>query len=187
MIAKHVVVLDLERGDPGLRAITRFEHRDVAASAAARIPQGIKGGVIPFGDIAALRGVEWRRWDQRAREQIDQRAVAVEPGQEFGHQRRRVSGPCDPFPHEARLTQTVAQLAQIARSTAPGRETPQCPCYIGKCTQRRPQRLSRASILDIEGNQVEPRLDRRPVHERRTDVACKEACAARRHGPVDCI
>ncbi len=55
----------------------------------AGIAQIVERGVIALGDIAAIAGVDRRLGDQRAREQVDQRAMAPQLRQQFGEQRRR--------------------------------------------------------------------------------------------------
>ena len=83
MIAEHAVMADLQRGDAGTVTEFGLERGDRPPAACARIAQVIERCVIPRCDIAAVRGVDRRARDKRARQQVDQRAVTAQRGREF--------------------------------------------------------------------------------------------------------
>ena len=107
MIAKHAVMLDLERGNPGRIAVTGFKCRNIAPPTAAGIAEIIKCGIIFFGDIAALRTVYWRRGHQRAAEQVNQCCVAIKFWKECQEQRRQIANLSPFFAQMACLTQPI--------------------------------------------------------------------------------
>src|SRR3569623_863410 len=96
-----------------------------APPARADIAQIIARAVIAFGDIAAVRRVDWRSCDERALEQVDQRTVPPKARRNFLEERRRRGEAVDPFAKQPRAIEAVAQLAEIARRPAPGRDPAQ--------------------------------------------------------------
>ena len=90
VIAEHGVVADLERRNAGRIAIAAFERGDRAAAVGCGRAQRVERGVVAFGDVAALAGVDRRGFDQRRFELCDQRLVAAEPWQQALEQRRTV-------------------------------------------------------------------------------------------------
>src|SRR3546814_13524126 len=80
MMAGDVVVADLGRGGARRCAIIRLEARDRAPAPRPGRAQIVERGVVALGDIAAVAGIDRWRGDERPRVEIDQRAVAAEPG-----------------------------------------------------------------------------------------------------------
>ena len=86
MIAEHRIVPDFQRGDACGVAVSSFERGDRPAPVRRGIAQGIERGIIAFGDIAALGGIDRRGFDDRRAQAVDQRArgrrgaAAARPG-----------------------------------------------------------------------------------------------------------
>ena len=67
VIAEDGIVADLQRADAGRVAVSRFERGDGSAAVRSSFAQGIERRVIAFRDVAALRGIDRRRFDHRER------------------------------------------------------------------------------------------------------------------------
>src|SRR3546814_11779582 len=90
MIAEHAIVANLERGDSGLLTVAGLQPGNRPPPLAAGGAQAVERGVITLGDIAALGGIARRPRDQRAREDIDQRAMAPQRTSARAPRRARV-------------------------------------------------------------------------------------------------
>src|SRR3546814_10244834 len=75
----------------------------------------VERGVVALGDIAAVAGIDRWRGDERPRVEIDQRAVAAEPGGKAREQGRRGIDLVEPLAQPPRAVEPVAELAEIAR------------------------------------------------------------------------
>eukprot|EP01034_Spumella_vulgaris_P046172 gene46171-57571_t len=100
MIAEHAIVADLERGDAGAVAIASFERGDRFAPIARGFAQRVERMVITLGDIATLRRIDRRGFGERAAEFVDQRAVAVEGGEQAREQGWQVGAARETFAQE---------------------------------------------------------------------------------------
>src|SRR3546814_1271769 len=78
--------------------------------------QDVERGVITLGDIAALGGIDRRRRDQRAREEIDQRAMARQRRKKLDKKRWTLGLARQLVVEAARFVEAVAHLAKIARA-----------------------------------------------------------------------
>ena len=121
MIAQHAIMADLERGNARLLAILGFQCGDRAAAVACHPAQFVQRRIIAISDIAAIRRLGRGGRHQRARQRIDQRAMAIERGQQPRQQQRRIRQMPQPFAQQPRFAQTVTQLPQIAGRAAPDR------------------------------------------------------------------
>ena len=90
MIAEHRIVADLERSDSGRVAIFGLERGNRAAAVGGGVAQSIERGVIAFRDVAALRSVDRRRFDQGRAQAVDQRRMAAKARQQLVQQWRPV-------------------------------------------------------------------------------------------------
>ena len=108
MIAEHAIVPDLERADSGALTVIGLQRSDRAASAGAGRAQIIQRGVISLGDVTAIARIDRRRRHQRARVEIDQRAVPAEQRRQLSEQNRRPLDPVEP------LTQTPGTVEPVA-------------------------------------------------------------------------
>src|SRR3546814_17316815 len=80
-------------------------HRDLPVlthSFPTRRSSDLERMIIAFGDIAALRGIDRRRLDQRARQFVNERAMAVESGEQPREQRRKIGPPREPLAEQPR-------------------------------------------------------------------------------------
>ena len=187
MIAEHAVVPDLERGDAGARAVVRLQRGDRAPPARAGVAQIVERGVIAFGDIAALRS---------------HRSAARGPARgSAGRSARRGRAVA------ARVRRAAAGGVAIRSSRSPSRHAPSspsrnCPRSRGlprpaasrpsarpisaQPAQRRAQRCRASALSSTQQlHQIEPRLDRARVHQRRADIGGEQPRARARHGAVD--
>ena len=78
MIAEHRIVPDPERRDPGGVAVRAFERGDGSAAVRCGGAQGVERGVVAFRDVAALRCVNRRGFDQRPVQLVDEGIVPAE-------------------------------------------------------------------------------------------------------------
>ncbi len=185
MIAKHRIVADLQRRDPGLGAIARLQRGNRPPPARAGRAQIIKRGVIAFRDIAALAGINGRRGDERAGERVNERAMPLQLRHEHGEQRWHRVDPRQPLGQCPGRAQPVAQLAQIARGAAPRHQPPQRAADVACLAQGIAQGAALAGIVGEQLHQVEPRFDLRPVHQRRGNVRRQQPRAGAGHAAVD--
>ena len=160
MIAENGVVPDLERADGGRIAIARFERGNCTAAVRCRIAQRVQIGVIAFRDVSALRGVDRRRGDQRARQLVDQTLVTAELRQKCVEQRRPVGLGLQLAPERIRRGQPVAKQREVARAPAAGRQPRERPRDVGHGLERHPNSLAADCIFVQPGDKRQPLLDR---------------------------
>ena len=84
-----------------------------------------------------------------------------------------------------RLVQPVAQLAEIARAAAPGDQPAERPADVGQGAQLPPQPVAQARIAFEQGDEIEPRLDPRPVEQGRAEIGGEQPRAGAGDGAVD--
>ena len=185
MIAEHAIVADLERRDARAVAIARFERRDRLAPVARGLAQSIECGVIAFGDIAALRGIDRRGFDQRARQFIDERAMTIEPRKQPRKQWRQIGAQRKPLAQEACTAERIAKLRQIARPAAPRDETPERAARVGQRAQSGTQIGAPQGIARQRIDEIEPIENRTLVGERTCKVVGKQPRPPRGHRTVD--
>ena len=159
-------------------AIARLERGDGAAAFAAGRAKRVERGVIAFGDIAALRGVDRRRGHQGAGEQVDQRAMAGERRQQLGEQGRRLGRAREAVVEAPRLVEAVAELAEVARAAAAGDQPAERAADVGQGAQLPAQPVAQAGIALEQSDEVEPRLD--PRRGRATARRDRRRAGARR-------
>src|SRR3546814_16380478 len=127
MIAEHAIVAGLERGDSGLLTVAGLQPGNRPPPLAAGGAQDVERGVITLGDIAALGGIDRRRRDQRAREEIDQRAMARQRRKKLDKKRWTLGLARQLVVEAARFVEAVAHLAKNARAPPARREPTQSP------------------------------------------------------------
>ena len=174
-IAEHAIVADLECRDAGFIAIARLHRRNRPARIARCGAQFVERRIISIGDIAAIAAFRRRRRHQRAAQPIGQCAVASEAGEHGIEQRGLVRRAAQPVVQAHRLSQTIAQLTQIAR-TAPARHHPaQSTAQIGDRAQGIAQlrAFNRAALPEFHHRQ--PRLNPRAVEQRSGQVFGEQA------------
>eukprot|EP01136_Pigoraptor_vietnamica_P023031 Opistho-1_new@6302 len=187
MIAEHAVMLDLERGDAGALLIVGLQRGDGAAATGARVTQIVERGIVPLGDIAAIGGIDRRRGDERALEQVDQRAMAAQLGRKRGEQCGRFGKLAECLTQPPCTVETVAQLAEIARAATAGGEAADGAADIGERPQRGAQIVAQAGLVMEALDEIEPRLDRIAIHQRRGDIGAEQARARAGDGAIDRI
>ena len=189
MIAEHAVMLDLQRGDTGTRAIVRLQRGDGTPAPCPRIAQIIERSVIALRDIAALHRIDRRRWHQSAGQQVDQCPVTAQLRGECGEQRRwrchAIQPLAQPLTQPPRAVETIAQLPEIARAPPPRREPPERPSDIGEPPQRGAQGIAQMRILGEQLHQIEPRLDSVSGHQWRPDIRRQQPRPAAGDGAID--
>src|SRR3546814_14902018 len=121
------IVADLERGDAGAVAILRFERCNRLAPVARGSAQGVERMIIALGDIAALRGVDRRGFNERARQLVDKRAKAGESREQAREQRGLVGTPREPLAAKPRARGRV-----VGGGRGGARERFTCPRSLTK-------------------------------------------------------
>ena len=158
---------DLERLDAGLVAVPRLERGDRAAGIARGAPEFVERVVVEFGDVAALRALGGRRGHQRDRVEIDQRAVPGQARQQAGKQcGQAIAALFEKGVEASRFRQSVAQLAEVARGSAPRHHPAERPAQIGQRAQHRAQIFAQQGVLGQPLHQFEPLVDRGHIGER---------------------
>ncbi len=185
MIAEHRIVADLERADAGRIAVARLERCDRAAAVGGGVAERVERGVIAFGDIAALRRIDRRRFDQRRAQAIGERGMAAELRQQLGEQRRAVALRFELGLQRGRGGEAVAQQGEVARASPAGGKPGQRAREIGHGFQRLAHPLAADRILVQPCGEREPRLDRRLVGQRRANILAQQAAAGGRLAAVD--
>ena len=185
MIAEHAVVADLERGDAGAVAILRLQRGNRLAPVARGFAQRVERMIIALGDIAALRRIDRRRFDQRAGQLVDERAMTVESRQQPREQRRQAGTLRQALAQQPRAAQRIAKLGEVARPPAPRDEAAERTPRVGQRAERgaeiaAPQRIARETV-----DKVEPVEDRGLVGERAREIVGEQARARRGHRAVD--
>ena len=175
---------NFERGDAGCIAVARFQLGNRLPSVAARRSQSIERRVIAFRDIAALPGIGRRRGNQGAGEQIDHRTVTIKPWQQSVEQFRPVRHCAQPFAQRPCAVQTVAYLANVARTSASSDDAAQRTGDVGQLAQRRAHRVAEQRRIVEPLDQRQPRFDPGLVHQRRGQIGSQLPCARAGNRPV---
>ena len=119
---------DLERRDAGLGAELRLQRGDRAAAPGTGVAQIVQRRVVARRDIAAVRRLDRGGGDERAGEQVDQRAVAAQVRHDLSEQHGAAPQPVGESPCAVK---TVAKLAEVARGAATGDEAAEGAADIG--------------------------------------------------------
>jgi hypothetical protein len=145
----------------------------------------VEGGVIAFGDIAALARIDRRRGDEGAGEEVGELAVAGQRRKQSGEQRRLAREAREAGVKPTRLVQTVAKLAEVARAAAARDQPPERPADVGQRLELAAKAVAKPGVALEQGDEVEPSLDRRAVEQRRSEIGGEQARARAGHRPVD--
>ena len=81
MIAEHIVVFDLEAGDPCLAAVFYLKRRDQSPAFAAQRPEFVERCMVLFSHEATVAGQERRFRHKGFLQLIQQPMIRVQPGQ----------------------------------------------------------------------------------------------------------
>ena len=185
MEAEHGIVADLEHRDAGLVAVARLERGDRAPPFAAGRAQRVERRVIAFGDIAALGRIDRRRRHQGAREQIGELAMAGQRRQQLGEQG---GGSSSCASRSCSRRASARPSRSWPRSRGPPRPTARRPSARPMSASARSCRRtsSRSAAVALEpGDEVEPRLDARPVEQGRAEVGGEQSGAGAGDGAVE--
>ena len=158
-IAKHAIMLDLQRADPGFLAIARFHGSDSAAGIARHFAQFIEARIVALRDEATIGSLGRRRGDERAGKQIGERAVARELRQQLVEQCGPIGFVRKPIMQPRCFLQSVADLTKVARTASASDHPPKRAADIGKGAQHIAQigSLDRARLPELD--QSEPVFD----------------------------
>ncbi len=185
MVSQYRIVLDLEARDAGGFAIAGLERGDRAARIARGRAQRVERGVIPLGNEAAVLAFGRRTGHQRAGQRIDQRAMAVERGQQRIEQRGAVGGQREPFAQQARAAEAIADRAEIAGRPARCGDAAERARDVGKRPQRIAQGDAQAFVVVKPLHQRQPVVDRGAVHQWRRQVGGEQPRARAGDAAVD--
>ena len=185
-VAKHVVVLDLQRVDAGLRDEIGLHLRDHAAAFVPQPPRGIKIGIIPGCDEAAVP--DQQRWFRhqcclKQRQQVvvaDQ--IAARPCQHVGQiliNQALMQAFC--------LRQRVADCGEVARPAAIQCQPRQRAVEVMHAAQMIAQVGSQAGVVDERRHRVLPRRDRLQPARGRGQPPFQQPRAGGGHSAVDGI
>ena len=175
MIAEHRIVPDLERRDLRRIAIAAFERGDGAASVRRSRAQRVERRVVAFGDVAALAGVDRRRFDER----LSELARPAPRGRRDAGAMRRAA-PAGPA-RQPSSWRSAAAAARPSRSTARSRGLPRpavsrasARAKSGMALSANPRPFAPQRVLVKPGDQCEPLLDLALVRQRRGNVGREE-------------
>ena len=182
-VAQHVVVFDLQRGDPGLGGILRLHGGDHATALVAQLAGLVERFVIAGSDEAAVAGKQRRLGHQRGIEPREQVLVAAQRIARGGEKRGQ-GGLVECLRDLLGLGQRVAHRGEVARTAAVEPEARQGAVEVGDLAQQIAQRAGEGR-LDAPVERVETVGDHRELARRRRDPTLEQARAPRRHGAVD--
>src|SRR6185503_18865064 len=131
VIAEHRIVPDLERRDAGRIAIAAFERGDGASTVRRSFAKRIERSIEAFGDVAALRGIDRRRFYQSRAQAVDQSRMAAEARQQVVESSWRLRFLLKLASQGGGTRQAVPKQRQIARTSASGSQPRQRPREIG--------------------------------------------------------
>ena len=134
------------------------------------IAQGIERGVISFRDIAAFRPVDWREFHKGRSQSIDEHAVPHKLGKQRVEQLWSVLFEFEFVPERSGALQSVAQLGEVAGTSAAGSKPRNGSSEIRQRLERASNPFAPNRVFVKPFHKGEPLLDRLPVGERRADV-----------------
>ena len=124
VIAEHVVVAHLERGDVGGRAVARLQGANQAPALVAQGHRLVERRVVTAGDDAAVGHARRRAGHERLLQALDDGLVVAQRARfPFEGRRRRPQVACgaraEGGPEIGDRAQRVAHRGQVARTPAP--------------------------------------------------------------------
>ncbi len=187
-IADHVVVADLEGGDPGLLGVLALQIGDQASRLVAQFQGRVQFGRVALGDEAAVARIERRLGHQRRGEPVGEFAVFAQIVERFENARRRrhvARLGAELGAHLRQFAQPLADADEIARAPAPHGEALQGALQIGKAAQRLAQAFARARRRDEERDHVVACGDRGRIGQRCGQALRQKPRARCRLGAID--
>jgi len=188
-IAQHVVVLDLEGGDPGHLPVLALQTGDQPAAFVAQRAQLVQPGIVPPGDEVAVACDEGRIGGQRRVQLVHQGGMGAQ-----AFRRRREApwhllqrGDVRRFDEAAQLPgggQPVADGRQVARPAPADAKAGQCAFDIRAGFQAGAQVAAQPLPVVEEFHHVQPLVDLGEVRRGRGQAAFQEPCAGPGDGAV---
>ena len=128
VVAKHLVVADLEVGDAALLGDLRLVAGDPLLAAAGQFPQGVEIGMVAVADKAAFAGQERAVVNQRRLQRAPQLGAKVDLRFQLVQQLAFAGGKLRLQARQA--PQRAAQKGQVTRARPAGRDASQQPLDI---------------------------------------------------------
>ena len=186
VVPEHLVESHLEGRDAGALPLARLEGGDVLLAAVPRVPELVELAVVAGADRVAFRELHGRPLHERARELVAQIRQEVEALRRALEQRaatpvlQTVEGGAGVGEPE----DGVAQRPEVARRRAPQRCLAREPLQVAHAVQGLSHPVAPARVGHEHPHRVEPRIDRRGIHERREQPAAQQPGPHRRHRAV---
>ena len=182
MIAEHIVMLDLQRGNAGRLDIALLQGGDQSAALVTKRPKLVERGIIAGPDKPAIARQKGHIISKRRRQLGCQRRrghdrgiKAGKIGRLGGQLIRRSGAGCGPPDHVGRRAKRLCQGFQVTRTAMPHRQPGQRPIDVGQSFHRQAQFITQVGLPQIPGDQVKPPVDGVAVGKRRADPRCQQA------------